>query len=134
MRVRTFVVPFAKIVDDNAHELDFGPDDHLIIRPLFGLSKTEIEAWSERITAVEDHGKSDDADVRKAAEDEADRLILDLLNAAILEWQLDGPDGPIAKPTTPAALGALPGAIAGSLYRFLTTYRGEAAPNPTTRG
>ena len=127
MRVRTFVVPFAKIVGDDAHELEFGPDDHLIVRPLFGLSKSDIEAWSERIKAVEEAGTAE----KPEAEGLADQLVLDLLAAAIIEWQLDGPEGPIQKPTTPDALNALPGAIAGSLYRFLTTYRGEAAGNPT---
>lgn len=132
MRVRTFVVPFTRIVPDDAHELEFGPDDHVVVRPLFGLSKTEIETWAVRIAGVEETGKDES---RKAeAESAADQLVLDLLNAAILEWRLDGPDGPIAKPTTPDALNALPGAVAGSLYRFLTTYRGEVGTNPTTRG
>jgi hypothetical protein len=130
MRVRTFVVPFAKIVGEDAHELDFGPDDHVVVRPLFGLSKAEIEAWAARIADVEALGKGED---KPAAEAAADQLVLDLLNAAILEWVLDGPDGAIAKPTTPEALNALPGALAGSLYRFLTTYRGEAVGNPTKR-
>ena len=130
MRVRTFVVPFATIVGEDAHELDFGPDDHVIVRPLFGLSKTEIEAWGARITEVQRLGE-EKADGAEAA---ADQLILDLIADGITEWVLDGPDGAIAKPTTPDALNALPGAIAGSLYRFLTTYRGEAATNPTKRG
>jgi hypothetical protein len=130
MRVRTFVVPFDKIVGEDAHELDFGPDDHVVVRPLFGLSKAEIEAWATRIADVEELGKGED---KPAAEAAADQLVLDLLNAAILEWNLDGPDGAIPKPTTPEGLNDLPGAIAGSLYRFLTTYRGEAAGNPTKR-
>lgn len=128
MRVRTFTVPFAKIVGEDAHELEFGPDDYLVIRPLFGLSKTEIEAWAERIGEVEKLGTDPEAIAA------ADQLILDLLGAAVLTWHLDGPDGPIEKPGTPEALNALPGALAGSLYRFLTTYRGEATANPTTRG
>ena len=128
MRVRTFTVPFAKIVGEDAHELEFGPDDHLVIRPLFGLSKAEIGAWADRIGEVEKL----DATTPEANE-AADRLIVDLLADAVTGWRLDGPDGPIEKPTTPTALNALPGAIAGSLYRFLTTYRGEG-PNPTTRG
>ena len=131
MRVRTFVVPFSKIVGEDAHELDFGPDDHVIVRPLFGLSKAELEEWGERIKVVETLGNAED---KKAAEAAADQLILDLLAVAVTEWVLEGPDGAIAKPTTPEAFKALPGAITGSLYRFLTTYRGEAATNPTTRG
>ena len=127
MRVRSFTVPFAKIVGEDAHELEFGPDDRVVVRPLFGLSKTEIETWGARIAAVEKAG-TDEAD---DALELADRLIVDLLTASLTEWHLDGPDGPIEKPGTPEALNALPGAIAGSLYRFLTTYRGEAPGNPT---
>ena len=130
MRVRTFVVPFAKIVPDDAHELEFGPDDHVVIRPFFGLSKTEIDAWNARMNAVDD---ASTADPIKAPE-MAHQLVLDMLNAAIIEWRLDGPNGPIPMPTTPEALDALPGTIAGSLFRFLSTYRGEATANPTTRG
>ena len=133
MRVRTFTVPFAKIVGDEAHELDFGPDDYVVVRPLFGLSKAGIEGWAERIGEVEKQGTDEDADKAEASA-AADRLIVDLLADAILEWHLEGPDGQIAKPGTPEALNALPGALAGSLYRFLTTYRGEAATNPTSRG
>lgn len=133
MRVRTFTVPFAKIVGDEAHELDFGPDDRVVVRPLFGLSKAEIEQWAARIGEVEKQGLDEDAD-KEAAGEAADRLIVDLLADAIREWHLEGPTGPIDKPATPEALNALPGALAGSLYRFLTTYRGEAATNPTNRG
>lgn len=130
MRVRTFTVPFAKIVGDEAHELDFGPDDYVVVRPLFGLSKAEIEAWADRIGKVEKQGADEAGDATAAA----DRLIIDLLAEAIREWHLEGPTGPIDKPATPEALNALPGAIAGSLYRFLTSYRGEATANPTNRG
>ena len=127
MRVRSFTVPFAKIVGEDAHELDFGPDDHVVVRPLFGLSKTEIEEWAARISEVERLGN----EKAEGAEAAADQLIVDLLGRAVLSWHLEGPDGPIEKPTTPAALNALPGAIAGSLYRFLASYRGEVAGNPT---
>jgi len=127
MRVRTFTVPFAKIVGEDAHELDFGPEDRLVVRPLFGLSKADIEAWAARIAEVEKAG----TDKAIGAEEMADRLIIDLLSAAVIEWHLEGPEGPIGKPGTPEALNALPGAIAGSLYRFLTSYRGEAPGNPT---
>ncbi len=127
MRVRTFTVPFAKIVGEDAHELDFGSEDRLVVRPLFGLSKADIEAWGARIAEVEKAG----TDKAEGAEEMADRLIIDLLSAAVIEWHLEGPEGPIGKPGTPEALNALPGAIAGSLYRFLTSYRGEAPGNPT---
>jgi hypothetical protein len=127
MRVRTFTVPFAKIVGEDAHELDFGPEDRVVVRPLFGLSKADIEAWAARIAAVEDAGKEE----AEGAGELADRLIIDLLSEAVIEWHLEGPEGPIGKPGTPEALNALPGAVAGSLYRFLTSYRGEAPGNPT---
>jgi hypothetical protein len=127
MRVRSFTVPFAKIVGEDAHELEFGPDDRVVVRPLFGLSKAEIETWAARIAEVEKAG----TDKAEGAEAMADRLIIDLLSEGITDWHLDGPDGPIEKPGTPEALNNLPGAIAGSLYRFLTTYRGEAPGNPT---
>lgn len=130
MRVRTFTVPFKQIVGDEALELDFGPDDFVVVRPLFGLSKTIIEQWTTRITEVEKLAISDEP----GASDAADRLIVDLLAEGILSWHLEGPTGPIEKPGTPEALNALPGAIVGALYRFLTQYRGEPGPNPTTRG
>ena len=131
MRVRTFPVPFATIVGDEAHELDFGPDDHVVVRPLFGLSKTEIEEWAARIGEVERLGIADDVAAKTEAAAAADQLIVDLLATAVISWQLEGPAGLIEKPTTPAALNALPGAIAGALYRFLTTYRGVVTGNPT---
>lgn len=129
MQVRTFTVPFAKVVGDEAHELEFGPDDFVVVRPLFGLSRGEIAAWQERIQAVEVMAET------KAPEAEAasDQLVLDLLHAAIVKWSLEGPDGSIEMPGTPEALNALPGALGGSLYQFLTTYRGEAGANPTKR-
>ena len=127
MRVRTFTVPFAEIVGEDAHELDFGPEDRVVVRPLFGLSKAAIEAWAARIAEVEKAG----TDKTEGAEEMADRLIIDLLSEGVIEWHLEGPEGPIGKPGTPEALNALPGAIAGSLYRFLTSYRGEAPGNPT---
>ena len=129
MRVRTFTVPFAKIVGEDAHELDFGPEDRVVVRPLFGLSKTEIEAWQTRIAEVDELVKNE----APGAAEVADRLIIDFIAASVIEWHLDGPDGPIEMPGTPEALNALPGAIAGSLFRFLSNYRGEGG-NPTTRG
>ena len=127
MRVRTFTVPFAKIVGDDAHELDFGPEDRVVVRPLFGLSQTEVQELSARIKEVQRLGE----DEAPEANDVADRLIVDLLAVGITEWHLDGPTGPIEKPATPEALNALPSGIATSLYRFLTSYRGEAPGNPT---
>lgn len=123
MQIRTFRVPFSRVVGDEAHELDFGPEDYLVVRPVFGLSRTEVQGWAARVAEV---AEADDAA-------KADQLILDLLGEAVIEWHLGGSDGkPIEKPGTVAALNALPGAVAGSLFAFLSSYRGEA-PNPTTR-
>ena len=135
MQVRTFTVPFPKIVGDEAHELEFGPDDYVVVRPLFGLSQTEVESWADRIREVEALADAavDDATQRAKAEDAADQLVLDLLNRAVVKWSLTGPEGPIEKPGTTDALNALPSAVMRGLFPFLTKYRGEG-PNPTTRG
>ena len=122
MRAKTFTVPFAEIVGDEAAELEFGPDDYLVVRPIFGMSAENLRGWIKRITSV-------DPD---APDDVGDQIVLDLLEATCQEWHLDGPDGPIPQPKTPKALLALPGALHGSLFRFLTSYRG-GWPNPTTR-
>lgn len=127
MQIRTFTVPFAKVVGDEATELDFGPDDYLVVRPIFGLSKTDLESWQKRFAELQ---TAVDKTPTKA-QATADQLALDLLNTFVLQWHLDGPDGPIAKPGTIAALNALPGALAGSLLAFLAGFRGEGA-NPTT--
>lgn len=128
MQIRTFRVPFTRIVGDEATELDFGPDDYLVVRPLFGLSKTELEGWTARfgeITAIVE------TDEKKAVK-LGDRLLLDLMGTTIVEWHLAGPDGVIPQPGTSEALNGLPGAIAGGLLGFLSGYRGEASGNPTT--
>lgn len=137
MKLRTFTVPFARVVGDEATELEFGPDDFIIVRPLFGLPRDEITAWSRRIESVEKAAKEavdlpPDDPVRKAAEALSDTLILDVIRGAVQTWSLTGPDGtPIEMPKSPSDLEALPGGLAAALYPFLSTYRGEA--NPTTR-
>ena len=122
MRTKTFRVPFSKVVGDEATELEFGPDDYLVVRPVFSMSAETLRAWIERINNI-----GSDATVEVA-----DELVLDLLDVTIEEWNLDGPEGPITQPRTREALLALPGAIAGSLFGFLSSYRGDG-PNPTTR-
>ena len=126
MKVRTFTAPFRTVVGNDAHELDFGPDDYLVVRPIFGLSRSEVETWATRIREV---GASEAGPV---AEEAADHLILDLLRTACIEWHLAGPDGPIPQPGTREALSALPAALAAGLFGFLTTFRGHT--DPTTRG
>ena len=135
MRIRTFTVPFAKVAPD-ATEIEFGPDDYLVVRPLFGLPREQQAAIWKRISEVETLAEvakdapPDDGD-RLAAEEKGELLILDMLRAACDEWHLDGPDGPIPIPGTPEALNALPGGLVAALYPFLVRYRGED-PNPTT--
>jgi hypothetical protein len=123
MKIRTFTVPFAKVVGDEATELEFGPDDYMVVRPIFSMSAGEVRAWQERINGLigRDGG---------VPNEEADEIVLDMLGATCVEWSLTGPEGPIPQPMTAEALLNLPGAIAGSLFSFLSNYRGEG-PNPT---
>lgn len=122
MRAKTFTVPFSKIVGEEATELEFGPDDYLVVRPIFSMSAEVLRGWIARINEIEPD----------APQEVGDQIILDLLDVTCEKWSLTGSDGPIPQPKTQEALLALPGAIAGSLFGFLTTYRGEG-PNPTTR-
>lgn len=138
MRVRTFTVPFARIVGEDAKELEFGPEDYCVVRPLFGLSFSDTKRWGERIAEVEKLGEqARDGELtpeqRTAAEAKADSLLLDIMRESIIEWHLGGPDGePIPMPGTPAALDALPTGLRTRIYPFLSTYRGDD-PNPSTR-
>ena len=120
MRAKTFTVPFAKVVGEEATELEFGPDDYLVVRPIFSMPASDLRGWIERINTIEP-----DADAAVG-----DQLVLDLMAETVLEWHLTGPTGEIAQPRTAEALLALPGAIAGSLFGFLSSYRGEGT-NPT---
>lgn len=134
MKARTFTVPFAKVVGDDATELEFGPDDYLVVRPIFSMSAIDIRTRMERIETFEDRANST-AKRSKAQSDvlnrEAGELILSLMDDAIVDWHLDGEDGPIERPRTVEALDALPGAIRGSLYAFLCNYRGDGPAHPT---
>ena len=121
MRVRSFRVPFSRVVPDDAHELEFGPDDYLVIRPLFGMPAARLQEYVVRIGEL---GEGTDQAL-------IDRLVLDMLTEACQEWSLTGEDGQaISKPVTGEELRALPGALAGNLFAFLSTYRGDAV-NPT---
>jgi hypothetical protein len=120
VRIRSFRVPFSKVVPEDAHEIEFGPDDYMVVRPIFGLPANEIAELTDRMTKAE-------------TEEAAEGLIAEVLKLGIEEWHLTGlDDKPVPKPTGGDDLRALPGALASSLYPFLTSYRGEAA-NPTTR-
>lgn len=133
MKARTFTVPFAKVVGDEATELEFGPDDYLVVRPIFSMSAIDIRSLTERIDAFESKvverktSKKGTADLNT----EAGELVLALFDIAVKEWHLTGESGPIERPRTVKALDDLPGAIRGSLYSFLCNYRGDAAhPTP----
>jgi hypothetical protein len=127
MQTRTFRVAFTQIVGEDATELEFGPDDYVVVRPLFGLSKTALETWQERFTTVQAAVSTDAPDAQKLA----DKLTLDLIGETVIEWHLAEGERAIPKPGTTAALNALPGALAGGLLGFLAAYRGAGA-NPTT--
>lgn len=132
MQIKTFRVPFAEIVGSEATELEFGPDDYVVVRPLFGLSRLVLSGWQPKFEALAEMATNavDDAAAQKAT----DKLTLELLATTCLEWHLtDGDDKPIPMPKTSADIGALPGAISAGLLTFLAGYRG-ADPNPTTPG
>jgi len=121
MRAKTFTVPFAKIVGEDATELEFGPDDYLVVRPIFSMSAEVLRGWVKRMNNIDE----------SVDEEVSDQLVIDLLDATCQEWHLTGPDDkPITQPKTRKALLNLPGAVAGSLFGFLSGYRGDGA-NPT---
>lgn len=123
MQLRTFTVPFSEIVGPEAMELEFGAGDYVVVRPVFSRSVAEVRALQERMTKV-----SEDS-----SPEEADRLILDMIEMSFVEWHLTGPDGnEVTIPRTSADLDALPAALKGSIFPFLTDFRGRD-PNPTTR-
>ena len=122
MKVRSFKVHFSRVVPDDAHELEFGPDDFLVIRPLFGMPASRLQEYVKRISEL-----GEDTD-----QEAIDGLLFDMLEEAVSEWHLSDEQGlAIPKPTTGTELRALPGALAGNLFAFLSNYRGDA-PNPTT--
>lgn len=121
MQIRSFRVPFARVVEGtDSHELSFDDGDYLVIRPIFAQPSRAIRDVRDRIAAM---GEA-------STDDEADALTLDLIAHTVAEWHLVGPAGPIPKPETAADLNELPGVLRGSLFGFLSTYRGEG-PDPT---
>jgi hypothetical protein len=123
MKLRTFTVPFAEIVAADALELEFSDSDYLVIRPVFGQPVGLIRPLQDRLRGLSE----------TASEDDADLLALEFLERAVVEWHLEGPDGPIARPRTVTELDALPGAIRGALLSFLMSFRGRS-PDPTSAG
>jgi hypothetical protein len=137
VKARSFKVPFSKVVGDDATEVEYGPDDCMVVRPLFGLPSGRAQEWARRIAGVRRDAReaaaSDDEAAKEAAGDAVDQLVLDLVAEQVDDWRLVGPDGPLLKPATPADLGALPFALRGALFGFFENYRGDG-PNPTTGG
>lgn len=123
MRARTFRVGFARVAPD-AVELEWGPDDYLVVRPLLTRSPAYLAALEARLSE-EATGKGADADRQK--------LLLGTLADVVVEWSLTGEDGPIALPGTWADIEALPAGLASALFDFVFTYRGDG-PDPTTAG
>ena len=121
MRIRSFKVPFSRVLPEDAHELEFGPDDYMVVRPVFGLSAEALTELLDRMQKAE-------------TEEDGDALYADVVAQTVLEWHLTDETGAaIPVPATRADAKSLPGALAGALYDFLTSYRGDG-PNPTTRG
>ena len=122
MRIRTFRVPFARLVGEDATELEFGPEDYLVVRPIFGLPAEQVAGLSNRMTSL-----------TEGDEAAADVLLLDLMGSAIVEWHLTGPEGEdIPRPQTGDEVRKLPAGLAGAFFSFIATYRGDVE-NPTKR-
>jgi len=122
VRARTFRVPFAKVAPE-ALELEWGPDDYLVIRPLLAKSPGELAGIRTRMSETAEGNEAD----RQA-------LLLDVLSDVIVEWSLRGPDGEtIPLPTTWAEVDALPSGLGSALFDFIWTYRGDG-PDPTPAG
>ena len=134
MRVRAFTVPFAKVVGEDATEIEYGPDDYLVVRPLFGLPSGKARQWADRIERLRAEVRSASTEKAKdAAGAAADALVIDFLREQVDAWRLEGVDGQIPKPSTPEDLNALPFALRAGLFAFIENYRGDG-PNPTTSG
>jgi hypothetical protein len=120
MRTRTFRVPFSRVAPE-AHELEWGPEDFIVIRPLLAKSPGELAAM---------HGKLDEAS--KGTEGTREAILLEILRDAVVQWSLTGEDGEaIPMPKTWAEVDTLPSGLASALFEFLFTFRGDG-PDPTT--
>lgn len=127
MRARTFTIPFTRVGD--FPELEFGPDDSLTVRPLFSQDAKTTNEFIERLSA---NTLTDTKIPMKKREEEGERIVLDLMDLCIVEWNLHDGDGKsIPIPKAPADLLALPSGLAGAFFDFFSNYRGEG-PNPTT--
>ena len=121
MRIRTFRVPFSRIVSD-APELEFGPEDYVVLRPVFGQPADVLTEFLERLNGLRSEGDRSDGD----------RFALDLYERTIVDWHLADEAGePIPQPRTAPELYRLPAQVSGGLTTFLMGFRGEG-PDPTT--
>jgi hypothetical protein len=124
MRARTFRVPFARVAPE-ATELEWGPDDYIVVRPLLTRSAADAFAIQTSLAEVEKLTGTKGEDARRA-------FIVHIIDELIVEWSLtDGEGRSIPKPTTAEAFLALPSGLAGSLFGFLMGYRGDETANPT---
>lgn len=124
MRARTFRVPFARVAPQ-AIELEWGPDDYLVIRPLLTRSPADVNAIYARMNA---------ASAGEGSEDDRQALLLEVLHDVVVEWSLrDADGGTIPMPSTWAEVDALPSGLGVGLFDFIFTYRGDG-PDPTTAG
>jgi hypothetical protein len=124
VRARTFRVPFSKVAPD-AVELEWGPEDYLVVRPLRSMAAGEYNAL---LAGFRDPAKETASDAENAD------FLLGILRTTVLEWHLTGEDGEaIAMPATWADVDALPVGLGAELFTFLFTYTGDT-PDPTTAG
>lgn len=122
MRIRTFRVPFSRVAPE-AHELEWGPEDYVVIRPLLSKSPGDLAIM---------HGRLDAA--AKGKEKSREEVLLDILGECIVEWSLtDASGASIPMPRTWAEVDALPSGLASALFDFIFSYRGDG-PDPTTAG
>lgn len=127
MRARTFRVPFARVAPE-ATELEWGESDYVVVRPLLTRSASDAFALQAKFDKVASMGGTKGEEARRA-------LILEVIDELIVEWSLtDGEGRTIAKPKTSEEFLALPSGLAGSLFGFLMSYRGDETANPTTAG
>lgn len=123
MRARTFRVPFSRVAPDLQY-LEWGPEDYIVVRPLFTKSPGELAVIQARAVAAAEEGEGSSAQ---------QSLALEVLRELVLEWHLATDDGPVPMPTTWADVDALPSGLGAALFEFMWTYRGDG-PDPTTAG
>ena len=120
MQLRTFTVPFSSVVDKDARELDFAETDFMVVRPIFGQPVSAVRSLQDRLGKLTAESPAEDGD----------QLVVDLLAASVAKWSLDVNGEPVPMPRTVVELTALPAALRGALFTFLTSYRGPVDPTP----